>query len=101
MPAGSLHPLTRDETRECQSELGKFHWLSTVSRPDTCACLAHLVSEVNVLHVGDIHRTRDQEKAIEHWRPAKTSKYRANLGTQDIRLGRWPNAAHQDQAEDA
>ena len=98
--AARQRPLTTEKIRVCQCRLGKLRWLASLSRPDICARLAHLVSRVNSLSGCDISRANGLLITVRGWQRATTLKYRPGMHLGSSTLAGWPGSAREDQTKE-
>ena len=89
--AGNVSP---DPMKIRRCKLGGLFWLATVTRPDTCALLAQLASQVDALQGRDINRISDLLKTIKAWQGATTLKYMSDMHLGTSALAGWSDAAY-------
>ena len=68
-------PLSMDYAEFRQCELGEICWVTTASRPDTCALLARIKSRINALCGSDLHRIFEVVRVAKDSQQATALKY--------------------------
>ena len=61
---GRKGPLSEDETKMRQRELGELRRMATASRPDARAMSAKIASRINPLCGSDVYRINDLARAV-------------------------------------
>ena len=68
-------PPSSEEIQVCRCKWGELRSLSTETRPDICARLAHKAARVNSLLGGNIYRINDMAKTVKESQQATVLKY--------------------------
>ena len=82
--ASRRRPLPLEEVRMRQRKLGELCRLATVSRPDTCACLAQPAARVGTLQGRGIYRINDLIKTVKKWRRGTILKYASSSLSSEV-----------------